>query len=554
VTEETRPTNFIRQIIDADLASKKHSMVVTRFPPEPNGYLHIGHAKSICLNFGIARDYRGRCHLRMDDTNPAKEEHEYVESIKEDVRWIGFDWGEHSYHAADYFEQLYEWAEKLVREGKAFVDDQSAEEVRRTRGTLTTPGTPSPFRDRSPEENLDLFRRMRKGEFPDGSRTLRAKIDMASPNLNLRDPVMYRIRREHHDRTGDKWCIYPTYDWAHGQSDAIEGITHSLCTLEFEAHRPLYDWYLEQIGVAHRPRQIEFARLNLTYTVMSKRLLGTLVEEKLVEGWDDPRMPTLAGLRRRGFTPEAIRLFCDRIGVAKADSTVDVELLQNTQRELLNVSAKRALCVHRPLKVIVENWEEGRVDEIEAPFHPDAPDAGSRKLPFTRELLIERDDFAEVPPKGWKRLSPGKEVRLRHAYVLRCTGVSKDAAGEVTELRASIDHDTRTGNPKDGRKIGGAIHWVSAPLSKPVELRLYDRLFTVPNPGTGETDFRRQLNLRSLEVVAGARMEPALAGARPEDRWQFERKGYYVADRKDSKQVAPVFNLIVPLRDTWAKS
>ena len=554
MTEGTRPTNFIRQIIDADLASRKHSLVVTRFPPEPNGYLHIGHAKSICLNFGIARDYNGRCHLRMDDTNPAKEEQEYVEAIKQDVRWLGFDWGEHSYHAADYFDRLYEWAEKLIRDGKAYVDDQSLEDLRRTRGDFTTPGTNSPFRDRSPEESLDLFRRMRAGEFPDGSRTLRAKIDMASPNQNLRDPVMYRIRREHHDRTGDKWCIYPTYDWAHGQSDAIEGITHSLCTLEFEAHRPLYDWFLEQIGLARRPRQIEFARLNLTYTVMSKRLLGTLVEEKLVEGWDDPRMPTLAGLRRRGFTPEAIRLFCDRIGVAKADSTVDVELLQNTQRELLNVSAKRALCVHRPLKVIVENWEEGRVDEIEAPFHPDAPDAGSRKLPFTRALLIERDDFAEVPPKGWKRLSPGKEVRLRHAYVLRCTGVSKDAAGGVTELRASIDHDTRTGNPKDGRKIGGAIHWVSAPLSKPVELRLYDRLFTVPNPGPGETDFRQQLNPRSLEVVAGARMEPALAGARPEDRWQFERKGYYVADRKDSKEGAPVFNLIVPLRDTWAKS
>jgi len=553
--ESASSLNFIQGIVEEhNRTGRFGGRVQTRFPPEPNGYLHIGHAKSICLNFGIARDYNGRCHLRMDDTNPAKEEPEYVEAIKQDVRWLGFDWGEHSYHAADYFDRLYEWAEKLIRDGKAYVDDQSVEELRRTRGTLTTPGTPSPFRDRVPQENLDLFRRMRAGEFPDGARTLRAKIDMASSNQNLRDPVMYRIRREHHDRTGDKWCIYPTYDWAHGQSDAIEGITHSLCTLEFEAHRPLYDWYLEQIGLARRPRQIEFARLNLTYTVMSKRLLGMLVEEKLVEGWDDPRMPTLAGLRRRGFTPEALRLFCDRIGVAKAESMVDVELLQNTQRELLNVSAKRALCVHHPLKVIVENWEEGRVDEIDAPFHPDAPHAGSRKLPFTRELLIERDDFAEVPPKGWKRLSPGKEVRLRQAYVLRCTGVSKDAAGEVTDLRASIDHDTRTGNPKDGRKIGGAIHWVSAPLSKSVELRLYDRLFTVPNPGAGETDFRQQLNPRSLEVVAGARMEPALAGAKPEDRWQFERKGYYVADRKDSKQVAPVFNLIVPLRDTWAKS
>ena len=555
MTEEIRPTNFIRQIIDEDLAAKRVSQVVTRFPPEPNGYLHIGHAKSICLNFGIARDYGGQCNLRMDDTNPAKEEQEYVESIQEDVHWLGFDWGKHSYHAADYFDHLYEWAEKLVREGKAFVDDQSAEEVRRTRGTLTTPGTPSPFRGRSPEENLDLFRRMRKGEFPDGSRTLRAKIDMASPNLNLRDPVMYRIRREHHDRTGDKWCIYPTYDWAHGQSDAIEGITHSLCTLEFEAHRPLYDWYLQQIGVAHKPRQIEFARLNLTYTVMSKRLLGALVAEGLVSGWDDPRMPTIAGLRRRGYTPESIRLFCDRIGVAKADSTVEMELLENTLRELLNVSVRRALCVHRPVKIVVENWDKGRVDEIDAPFLPDAPAAGSRKLPFTRELFIERDDFLEVPPKGWKRLSPGKEVRLRHAYVLRCTGAAKDPiTGEVTELRATVDPETRSGNPKDGRKVGGTIHWVSAPLSRPATLRLYDRLFKVPNPGAGEADFRTQLNPRSLEVLEGARIEPALATAKGKERYQFERKGYYFVDPKDSKDGAPVFNLIVPLRDTWGKS
>jgi glutaminyl-tRNA synthetase len=555
VTEGTRPTNFIRQIIDADLGSGKHSLVVTRFPPEPNGYLHIGHAKSICLNFGIARDYRGRCHLRMDDTNPAKEEAEYVHAIQEDVRWLGFDWGEHPYHAADYFEQLYDWAEKLVRDGKAYVDDQSAEQVRKTRGTLTAPGTPSPFRDRSPVENLELLRQMRAGAFPDGSRTLRAKIDMASPNLNLRDPVMYRIRREHHDRTGDKWCIYPTYDWAHGQSDAIEGITHSLCTLEFEAHRPLYDWFLEQIGLARRPRQIEFARLNLTYTVMSKRLLNTLVQEGLVSAWDDPRMPTIAGLRRRGFTAEAIRLFCDRIGVAKADSTVEMELLENTQREMLNVSAPRALCVHRPLQVVVENWEEGKVDEIEAPFLPDAPAAGSRKLPFTRELLIERDDFLEVPVKGWKRLSPGKEVRLRHAYVLRCTGVSKDpASGEVTELRATIDPETRSGNPKDGRKVGGAIHWVSASRSVPARLRLYDRLFAVPNPGAGEADFRTQMNPKSLELVEGARLEPALAKAEAGQRYQFERKGYYFVDPKDSKPGAPVFNLIVPLRDTWART
>ena len=555
MTEGTRPTNFIRQIVDADLASGRHSLVVTRFPPEPNGYLHIGHAKSICLNFGIARDYRGRCHLRMDDTNPAKEEAEYVEAIKEDVRWLGFDWGQHSYHAADYFGQLYDWAEQLVGEGKAYVDDQSADEVRRTRGTLTTPGTPSPFRDRSPEENLRLLRGMREGQFPDGSRTLRAKIDMASPNLNLRDPVMYRIRREHHDRTGDKWCIYPTYDWAHGQSDAIEGITHSLCTLEFEAHRPLYDWFLEQIGLTRRPRQIEFARLNLTYTVMSKRLLNTLVKEGLVSGWDDPRMPTIAGLRRRGYTPESIRLFCDRIGVAKADSTVEMELLENTLRETLNVSVPRALCVHRPLRVVVENWEEGKVDEIDAPFQQDVPAAGSRKLPFTRELFIERDDFLETPVKGWKRLSPGKEVRLRHAYVLRCTGVEKDpATGEVAGLRATIDPETRSANPKDGRKVGGAIHWVSAAHSVPVTLRLYDRLFSVPNPGAGDADFRAQINPRSLEVLEGARVERALGTAKPGERYQFERKGYYFADPRDSRPGAPVFNLIVPLRDTWAKA
>src|SRR5262249_44539834 len=447
---------------DADLASGKHALVVTRFPPEPNGYLHIGHAKSIHLNFGIARDDNGRCHLRMDDTNPAKEEQEYVHAIQDDVHWLGFDWGKHQYHAADYFEQLYQWAEKLIREGHAFVDDQTADEVRRTRGTLTQPGTPSPYRGRSPEENLDLFRRMRAGEFPGGAKTLRAKIDMPSPNVNLRDPVMYRIRREHHDRTGDAWCVYPTYDWAHGQSDAIEGITHSLCTLEFEAHRPLYDWYLEQIGVEHRPRQIELARLNLTSTLLSKRHLNTLVSEGLVSGWDDPRMPTIAGLRRRGYTPEAIRLFCERIGVAKADSTVEVDLLENTLREDLNVSAPPALCVHKPLKVVVENFPEGQVDEIDAPYMPEQP--ASRTLPFTRRFFLDRDEFMETPGKGLKRLSPGREVRLRHAWVLKCTEVIKSSAGEIVELRGSIDPDTRSGNPKDGRKVGGAIHWVSAPL------------------------------------------------------------------------------------------
>ncbi len=551
--DENRPTNFIRQLIDADLASGRVQEVVTRFPPEPNGYLHIGHAKSICLNFGLARDYGGRCHLRMDDTNPAKEEVEFVESIKEDVRWLGFDWGRHEYHAADYFERLYAWAEELVLAGKAYVDDQSADAIRDSRGTLTEPGRPSPWRERSPAENLDLFRRMRAGEFPDGSRTLRAKIDMASPNLNLRDPVMYRIKHQSHHRTGDAWCIYPMYDWAHGQSDAIEGITHSICTLEFEAHRPLYDWFLTQLGLAHRPRQIEFARLNLTYTVMSKRLLAALVKEGLVAGWDDPRMPTIAGLRRRGYPPEALRAFAERIGVAKADSTVEVELLESTVRDALNASAPRAMCVHRPLKVVIESWPEGEVERIEAPWKQDAPEKGTRQLPFTREVFIERDDFMEVPVKGFKRLSPGKEVRLRYGYVVRCTGVVKDAAGEVVELRCTHDPDTRTGAPKDGRKIGGTIHWVSASNSVPATLRLYDRLFQVPNPGAGDSDFRTQLNPASLAVVEGARIEPALAGAAPGERFQFERKGYYVADAKDTKPGAPVFNLIVSLRDTWAK-
>jgi len=553
VSDETRPTNFIRQMVDADLAAGRVKQVVTRFPPEPNGYLHIGHAKSICLNFGLARDCGGRCHLRMDDTNPAKEEVEYVESIREDVRWLGFDWGQHCYHAADYFGQLYEWAEKLVKDGKAYVDDQSAEQIRDTRGTLTEPGRESPWRTRTPDENLALLRRMRAGEFPDGAKVLRAKIDMGSPNLNLRDPVMYRIKRASHHRTGEAWCIYPMYDWAHGQSDAIEGITHSICTLEFEAHRPLYDWFLEQLALPHRPRQIEFARLNLTYTVMSKRLLAALVKEGLVAGWDDPRMPTLAGLRRRGYPPEAIRQFADRIGVARADSTVDVDLLENTVREVLNATAPRALCVHRPLKVVVESWPEDRVETLEAAWQQDAPEKGTRTLPFSHELFVERDDFMEVPAKGFKRLSPGKEVRLRHGYVVKCTGVEKDASGEVTELRCTHDPDTRSGNPKDGRKIGGTIHWVSAAQAVPVTLRLYDRLFSVAHPGAGDTDFRAQINPKSLEIVTGAMAEPALAGAKPGERFQFERKGYYVADAKDSRPGAPVFNQIVSLRDTWAK-
>jgi len=559
MTEPRKSTNFIRQIIDEDLsAGKNGGRVVTRFPPEPNGYLHIGHAKSICLNFGIARDYGGRCHLRFDDTNPSRESVEYVGSIQEDVRWLGFDWGEHLYHAADYFERLYEWAEKLIRDGKAYVDEQSAEDIRETRGTLTAGGRESPHRDRPAAENLDLFRRMRAGEFPDGSRVLRAKIDMSSPNINLRDPVMYRLRRESHHRTGDTWCLYPMYDWAHGQSDAIEGITHSICTLEFEVHRPLYDWFLDQLELpGTRPRQIEFARLNLTYTVMSKRLLSSLVQEQRVDGWDDPRMPTIAGLRRRGYTPESIREFAERIGVAKADSTVDVALLEDCIRDDLNPKCRRMTCVHRPLRVVLENYPEGKVEEIETPFFPDDPGRegmGSRNVPFSRELFIERDDFAEVPPKKFTRLSPGKEVRLRKAYVLKCVGVVKDErTGEVTALRCTYDADAGFDAPKDGRKIGNAIHWVSAAQSVPVTLRLYDRLFTVPNPGAGGQDFRSVLNPASLEVVEGARAEPAVAELGPGDRCQFERRGFYYVDPKDSAPGKPVLNRIVPLRDSWAK-
>ncbi|MGH9867111.1 MAG: glutamine--tRNA ligase/YqeY domain fusion protein [Candidatus Polarisedimenticolia bacterium] len=553
MSDEARFSNFIRQIVEADLASGKHAGVVTRFPPEPNGYLHIGHAKSICLNFGIARDYAGRCHLRFDDTNPVKEDVEYIESIQEDVRWLGFDWGEHLYHAADYFERLYEWAELLVRKGAAFVCDLSADEIRQTRGTLTEPGRESPYRGRGVEENLDLLRRMRAGEFPNGARVLRAKIDMASPNLNMRDPVMYRILHAPHHRTGDAWSLYPTYDWAHGQSDAIEGITHSLCTLEFEDHRPLYDWFLDQLDLPHRPRQIEFARLNLSFTVLSKRMLNELVTTGAVSGWDDPRMPTLAGLRRRGFTPEAIRLFCDRIRVAKADSLVDMELLENTLREDLNTRVPRAMCVHRPLKVVLTNVGENDVREIEVPNFPDDPSRmGHRRIPFSREVYIEREDFMEDPPKKFHRLAPGKEVRLRFAYVIRCDEVVKDpASGEITELRGRIDPATLGAAP-EGRKVPGTIHWVSAAHAIPAELRLYDRLFRVPNPASGG-DYKAHLNPASLEVLTGARAEPSLANANPGDRVQFERKAFYVADAKDSRPGRPVFNRIVALRDTWAK-
>ncbi|MCB1087791.1 MAG: glutamine--tRNA ligase/YqeY domain fusion protein, partial [Verrucomicrobiae bacterium] len=487
--------DFIREIIDEDLKSGKHRGIVTRFPPEPNGYLHIGHAKSICLNFGIAQEYGGRCHLRFDDTNPSKEEQEYVDSIQEDIRWLGFDWGDHLYFASDYFEQLYEWAAHLIREGKAYVDDQTAEEIRQTRGTLTEPGSDSPFRDRSIEENLSIFEKMRAGEFADGERVLRARIDMAHPNLNLRDPVLYRILHANHHRTGDKWCLYPMYDFAHGQSDAMERITHSICTLEFENHRPLYEWFIDNLPVPSRPRQIEFSRLSLTYTVMSKRKLLQLVRDGHVAGWDDPRMPTISGMRRRGYTPEAIRAFCKRIGVTKFQSTNDFALLENAVREVLNQSAARRMGVLDPIRVVITNYPEDLVEEMEVVNHPNDEGAGTRLVPFCRELFVEREDFLEDPPKGYFRLSPGAEVRFRSAYFIRCDEVVKDDAGEVVELRCTYDPETRGGqNPPDGRKVKGTIHWVSARHAVPAEVRLYDRLFSVENPDGGEGDFLDHLN------------------------------------------------------------
>jgi glutaminyl-tRNA synthetase len=548
--------DFIRRIVNADNETGKYGgRVVTRFPPEPNGYLHIGHAKSICLNFGLARDYRGKCNLRFDDTNPATEELEYIESIERDVRWLGFDWAG-LYYASDYYEQIYDYAEKLITKGKAFVCDLSADEMRAYRGTLTEPGRPSPFRDRSPQENLDLFRRMRAGEFADGARTLRAKIDMASPNLNLRDPVMYRLKRDNHPRTGAKWVIYPMYDYAHPVSDAIEGITHSICTLEFEAHRPLYDWFLvdfETPGVKGKPQQIEFARLNLTYTVMSKRKLKQLVEEKHVRSWDDPRMPTLAGIRRRGYTPESLRTFADLIGVAKADSTVEVGVLEYAIRQDLEGRARRVMCVLKPLKVTLTNWPEDRVDEIEAPYFPDDPQKlGTRKVAVGRTLYIDRDDFMEDPPKKFFRLAPGREVRLRYGYIIKCTEAVKDASGQVTELLCTVDEATRGGNAPDGRKVQGTIHWVSAAHAVPVEVRLYDRLFAVQNPGEGGSDFLTQLNPGSLEVVPKALGERSLSEGKQGDFYQFERQGYFCVDA-DSKPGALVFNRTVTLKDTWAK-
>ena len=542
--------DFIRDIIADDLAAKRHSTVVTRFPPEPNGYLHIGHAKSICLNFGVAQEFGGRCHLRFDDTNPTKEEQEFIDAIEQDVRWLGFDWGPHLYHASDYFEQLYAWAEHLIRNGKAYVDDQSQEEMRASRGTLTEPGRNSPWRERSIEENLDLFRRMRAGEFPNGARVLRAKIDMTSGNINLRDPVLYRILHASHPRTGTAWSIYPSYDFAHGQSDAIEHITHSLCTLEFEDHRPLYDWLIEHLPVPSRPRQYEFARLNLTHTVLSKRVLTELVRGGHVGGWDDPRMPTLAGLRRRGVPPEAVRDFVKRIGVAKANSVVDIAMFDFSVREVLNKTALRRMAVLRPLKVIIENYPDDRLEEIEAANHPDDPAAGTRRLRFGCELYVERDDFMENPPKKFYRLSPGREVRLRYAFFITCREVVKNTAGEVVELRCTYDAATRGGNAPDGRKVQATLHWVSAADAVTAEIRLYNHLFTRADPNAA--DFAADLNPDSLEVLTDCKLEPALAGMDTAKPVQFERQGYFYRDQ-DSTPDRLVFNRTVGLRDSWAK-
>ncbi|HEY4014705.1 MAG TPA: glutamine--tRNA ligase/YqeY domain fusion protein [Polyangiaceae bacterium] len=548
---EGNPPNFVLERVERDVAAG-HAKVMTRFPPEPNGYLHIGHAKSICLNFGIAQAVPGAvCNLRFDDTNPSTEEDEFVRSIQEDVRWLGFDWGDRKYFASDYFEKLFEIALELVKAGKAYVDSQSLEEMREGRGSFYKPGRVSPFRDRSVEENVDLLRRMRAGEFEDGEHVLRAKIDMMSPNQNMRDPVMYRIKREHHHRTGDAWCIYPMYDFAHGYSDAIEGVSHSVCTLEFENHRPLYDWFIEQTSFEPRPQQIEFARLNLTYMTLSKRKLKLLVDAGHVSGWDDPRMPTIAGLRRRGYTPEAIRTFCDRIGISKRNSFVDVSLLEHAVREDLNARCNRAMCVVRPLRLVLENFPEGREDRFEAPWHPEDATQGSRPLVLSRVVYIDRDDFAENPPKGWFRLTPGGEVRLRYACIVRCREVVKDARGEIVELRCTWDPDSRGGNPADGRKIKGTLHWVSEAHSVPAELRIYDRLFKTENPGEQGDDFLADINPQALEVIGGARIEPALASAKAGDRFQFERVGYFCADL-DTKPDAPVYNRTIGLRDSWA--
>ncbi len=558
----TEQRDFLRTIIEGDLKTGKHAGgVVTRFPPEPNGFLHIGHASSINLNFGIARDFGGRCHLRFDDTNPTKEEQRYIDGIKEDVRWLGFDWGQHEYHASDYYQQLYDWAVLLIRNGRAFVCDLTADQVRQTRGTLTEPGKESPFRNRSVEENLDLFDRMHKGEFPDGSRTLRAKIDMAAPNLNLRDPVMYRILHATHPRTGDAWCIYPMYDWAHGQSDWIEGITHSICTLEFEDHRPLYDWFIEQIdalgaappgrgGVKHHPHQYEFARRNLSHTVMSKRKLLELVNEGIVRGWDDPRMPTIAAMRRRGYTAAAIRNYCDTLGIARRENVIDMSLLEFAVREDLNKTAQRAFAVLNPLKIVIDNYPEAQAEELDVLNNPEDESAGTRRVPFCREIFIEQDDFADPPPPKFFRLSPGKEVRLRAAYYIACIGVDRDpVTGAVHTVHCTYDPATRGGWSQDGRKVKGTLHWVSAKHAVKAQLRLYDRLFSVEDPDRGESDYRAQLNPKSLDVLQGALLEPMLANAKPGDRYQFERQGYFCVD-PDSKADALVFNRTVPLKGT----
>lgn len=552
--ELTAPTNFIREIIEEDLRTGKHTKIHTRFPPEPNGYLHIGHTKSICLNFGLAEDYNGLCNLRFDDTNPTKEEMEYVESIKEDIKWLGFDWDDREYYASDYFDQLYEYALKLIKKGIAYVDSLSAEEIKEYRGTPTEPGRESPYRNRPVEENLDLFKRMKTGEFKDGEYVLRAKIDLTSPNMNMRDPILYRIRHESHHRTGDNWCIYPMYDWAHGQSDSIEGITHSLCTLEFENHRPLYDWFVEALEI-FPPRQIEFARLNVSYTVMSKRKLLQLVEEGYVKSWDDPRMPTISGLRRRGYTPESIRNFSEKSGIVKRNAVVDMALLEHCVREDLNKKANRVLSVLNPLKVVIENYPDNKVEELEAINNPEDSSMGTRKIPFSKTIFIEKDDFREDPPKKFFRLAPGKEVRLRYAYIIKCEEVIKDQnTGEVIELRCTYDPETKSGTGSSNKKVKGTIHWVSAEHSIDAEIRLYDRLFTVEDPlGYKDKDFKDFINPHSLDIIKNCKLEYSLSNAEKGERFQFERLGYFCLDSADSSKDWLVFNRIVPLRDSWSK-
>lgn len=552
--EIKKSSNFITEIIDEHLKTNKYQgKVHTRFPPEPNGYLHIGHAKSICLNFGLARDYNGLCNLRFDDTNPTKEDIEYVDSIKEDIKWLGFTWDEREYYASDYFDKLYEFAVQLIKKGKAYVDSSSAEEIKALRGTPTEPGKNSPYRDRPIEENIELFEKMKNGEFNEGEYVLRAKIDMASPNLNMRDPIMYRIRFAEHHRTGNKWCIYPTYDWAHGQSDSIEGITHSICTLEFENHRPLYNWFIEELGI-HHSQQIEFARLNLNYTVMSKRKLLKLVEDKIVDGWDDPRMPTISGLRRRGYTPESIRNFAEGVGVAKRDNTIDVALLEFRVREDLNKKAQRVMSVLRPLKVVITNYPDGKVELMEAVNNPEDETMGTREVPFTKEIYIEHDDFMEDPPKKYFRLSPGNEVRLRYAYIIKCEEVIKDSEGNITELRCTYDPETKSGHDTSGKKVKATIHWVSAEHAVNAEVRLYDRLFSYEDPaGAKEKDFMEYLNPSSLEILNDCKLEPFLKDAKKGDKFQFERLGYFCVDTKYTTDEKLVFNRTVTLRDTWAK-